>query len=552
MASASVQPSADQDAAALQARMLATATASHDLVAPLVLEVESLIARLTPRVKSPILTGLPTFVRSLGRERVTLRRIADDLQRAALTEDELRDCGKKLEPSRVAVGHAHLKWSVLKHCRSLVAINQSFQGSTKESRREQVSRQEQELQEAGRGDKMPGHEKYQMHRALKCKARVEVEVVDGGFEWVDIRPLTFPRLVRQMGDAGWPWGETDDPDEDVDPEDWESVPLAVQVRRLAEAARLNRHEYAVPRVRVVLPNIGRGDHPDVAVFLGQLTRLDPLVQILIEDRDSDFMKAPTAALEAVLDNLVGDELAGLTPTLNIDHTILIDLISDITHALLTPEPWQAPTTQLQIEEERRHHDGLMAKTLYPVLAGRRLVCTREAAEHFHDVLRTVGTASERQRGRLLVPWDEDTRAMAAEDIRAQFAALSIHPPPADVQIPITVLPTSWDDPSSVSNAVEEGRLPRVALDVARCGNFGSSKLSIYMQGWASGDVTVTSNKEIRGQIRTWVEAHRQGDEDAGPRICRLNVTRNLLAKSKTAPEGWDGTAREEGNGDSDD
>ena len=141
MASASVQPSADQDAAALQARMLATATASHDLVAPLVLEVESLIARLTPRVKSPILTGLPTFVRSLGRERVTLRRIADDLQRAALTEDELRDCGKKLEPSRVAVGHAHLKWSVLKHCRSLVAINQSFQGSTKESRREQVSRQ---------------------------------------------------------------------------------------------------------------------------------------------------------------------------------------------------------------------------------------------------------------------------------------------------------------------------------------------------------------------------------------------------------------------------
>ena len=538
---------ADEDPDAVKGRMLETATNSIDIVSSLLQEIELLLARLEPRVKSLTHTGFPTFVRSLRRDQDTLRRIIDDLQGAALTEDELRERERRLEHSRVNVGQAHLKWSVLKRCRSIVAINQSFHGSTKESRREQVSLQEQGLQVAGHGSKIPGHEKQQLHRTLKSKAKVEVDVIDGGFEWVDIRSVGRWRLARQMTDAGWPWGDVDGPDEDVDPEDWESVPLAMQVRRLAEAARLNRHEYAVPRVRVVLPNIGRGDDPDVDVFLAQLTGMDPLVQILIEDRNSAFMRAPTPSLETVLDNLVGDELASLTPTLNMDHTILIDLISDITHAQLEPQPWQASTTQLQIEEERLHEGGLMAKTLYPVLAGRHLVCTREAAEHFHEVLSTVGTALECQRGRLLVPCDDDTRSMSTEDIRAQFVALSIHPPPPDVQIPVTILPTSWGGLSSVSTAVEEGRLPRVALDVARCGNFSNSKLSIYMQGWATGDVTVTSNKEIRGQIRTWVEANRQSDEDAGPRIYRLDVTRNLLAKSKTAPEGWDGTVREDGD-----
>jgi hypothetical protein len=309
-----------------------------------------------------------------------------------------------------------------------------------------------------------------------------------------------------MSEAGWAWGDHDDADEAeaADPDEWETVPLAVQVRKLIEAARLNRHEYAVPRIRVVLPRIGRSDNRDVALFLAQLTRMDPSVKVTIEDRDSLFMTAPPPPLDKALENLLGYEFAGLSPTLNIDHSVLVDLISDITHFRLEVQPWHEHTTSWQIEEELMHEGGVMAKTLYPILAGRRLVCTREAAEHFHGLLRTVGTETERERGRLLVPWDGDTRSMTDEEIRARFNELSIRPPPPDVKIPVTIIPTHWE-PSSIAKAVEEGRLPAVALDVVRCGKLGSSKLSVFMQGWESGDVTVTSNKEIRGRIRTWRE-----------------------------------------------
>lgn len=99
--------------------------------------------------------------------------------------------------------------------------------------------------------------------------------------------------------------------------------------------------------------------------------------------------------------------------------------------------------------------------------------------------------------------------------------------------------------ATVTQAVADGRLPKVALDVAQCGAFKSSKLSIYMYGWATGNVTITSNKEVRGQIRTWVEANRRDDQERGPTIWRIDVTRNLLAKSATPPS----TLKTENNSD---
>ena len=87
----------------------------------------------------------------------------------------------------------------------------------------------------------------------------------------------------------------------------------------------------------------------------------------------------------------------------------------------------------------------------------------------------------------------------------------------------------------IERAVQERRLPRVALDVAQASGFQSAKTSIFMYGWASGNVTLTSNKEVRGQIRTLLEANRHDDEEMGPKIWRLDVTRNLLAKAATPP-----------------
>lgn len=542
---------ADEDRATRQALIDGATAVADAAVSHLLPEVETLKARLKPRDKKATRlahTGLPALTRSTNRDEAALRRYIARLQDETTTEDQLGDCKKRLESHRFALELTQLQWSIVKRCHSLVAYNRPFEGSTKESRREKIKTMDKEQQgkSGGAARGLSSEEKTLQHQRLKLMSKVEIIVVDGGAEWLDIRALSAERLATQMSEAGWSWGDHDDTDEDeaVDPDEWETVPLAVQVRKLIEAARLNRHEYVMPRVRVVLPRIARSDNRDVALFLAQLTRMDPSVKVTIDDRDSIFMATPPPPPDEALENLLGYEFAGLTPTLNIDHSILVDLISDITHFRLEVQPWHEHTTSWQIEEELTHEGGVMAKTLYPILAGRRLVCTREAAEHFHELLRKVGTETERERGRLLVPWDEDTRSMTDAEIRARFNELSIRPPPPDVQIPLTILPTHWDEPSSVAKAVEEERVPAVALDVVRCGKLGSSKLSVFMQGWESGDVTVTSNKEIQARIRTWVEANRKSDDEAGPRIFKLDVTRNLLARSATPPEGWwDGTAR---------
>lgn len=544
----------DDTPASYREKLHAGAATALGLVEPTIGEVRTLLARLLllPRVKVPAHTGLPAFARQLEREEKALGRCIEDDEAAEQGSDDdddeeewvrLRKLAGRMDASVIAIEQMHQLWGILKRCRSIRAVNQTFQSSTKEARRQAIASNGSTQSETPQGK-----DRAVLHRTLKEKGRVEVHVVDNGYEWLDVRPVSLDRLARQMTDAGWGWGEYERGDA-VDEEEWESVLLAKQVKRLAEAARLNRCEYRIPRVRVALPNVRRGVNEDVDVFLEQLVKIDPHVEIVIEDGGSAFLQGETPELEEVLDRLVGDELEELTPVINLDHTILIDLISDITHSKLEPQPWQARTTQLQIIEENATEGGIMAKALYPILRGRKLICTKEAAEHFHDVLRTVGTTTERQRGHLLIPNPSSSSPLAvsaaeAEDaprLHERFCALSIHPPPSDFQIPISILPEETD----FETAVRDGRLPRLALDVARCGGFKSAKLSIYMHGWTEGLVTVTSNKEIRGQIRTWVEANRREGEEAalGPRIYRFDMTRNLLAKSATPPEGWEGDAR---------
>ncbi|RFU76809.1 hypothetical protein TARUN_5395 [Trichoderma arundinaceum] len=486
-------------------------------------EVESFLKVIESKVKSSRVTGLPTFIRKLRKEHDILKSVESELIDGEQDEIGLGLLNRKLVASATIVQHGAVHWDILKRCRSFLVIDQTFQGSAKEERKKQVSRIA--------GD---GREKQQLNRTLKEQAKVEVDVVDGGKEWLDIRWLQADRLARQMTDCGWGWGDYQLGDV-VEREEWEDTPLAKQVKRLVAAAKMNRHEYRVPRLRIVFPNLMKGENEDIDVLLDQICRLDPLVEIIIEDSSGKFMSTPPPPLEDAIKNLMGDEFDGLTDTLNMDHTILVDLISDITHFQLQPQPWQAQTTRLQIEEERKH-GGVMVRELYPILQGRTLVCTQEAAEHFHEVLNTVGTPTERERGRLLVPFDDDTRSMSAGEIRSRFEQLSTHTLPRDVQVPIQILAETWTM-STVNQAVADGRLPTVALDVAKCGAFKSSKLSIYMYGWATGNITITSNKEVRGQIRTWVETNRRDDHERGPAIWRIDVTRNLLAKSATPPPG---------------
>ncbi|KAF4976254.1 hypothetical protein FZEAL_7061 [Fusarium zealandicum] len=521
------QQNVDTQISLRQSQMLEAAKGHSNLVTSCVYEIECFIKSLEANSRPVSSSGLPTFLKTLQRENNALECIIDELSgsRTGLDDQKLMIQDRKLDASANVASRGAAQWGRLKRCRGFVAVNQAFQGSSPEERRRELAKRA-----------ITGREKQNMHRLLKEQGRVEVDVVDGGREWLAVKAVSRDRLARQMNDCGWSWGDHELGDK-VDEDEWEDTPLAKYVRRLVAAARMNRHEYQFPRIRLLVTNLSRGEE-ELGIFLHQLEHMDPLVEVIIEDQDSTFVTTSSPPLDVALDRLVGDELESLTYTMNLDHTILINLISDLTHMNLKPQPWQAQTTRAQIEEENRHDGGLMARTLYPVLAGRKLVCTHEAAVHFHDVLLTVGTDTERERGQLLVPWNNESKNMSTEVIRKRFQELSVHELPANVQVPVTVTQGVWDM-GAITRAVSQGTLPQVAQDVAQNSGFPSSKLSIFMYGWAAGFTTVTSNKEVRGHIRTWVEAHRKKDEEVGPQIWRIDVMRNLLAKAAKPREGWE-------------
>ncbi|SPJ85509.1 uncharacterized protein FTOL_11290 [Fusarium torulosum] len=503
-------------------------------------EIKQFIQKLQEKSRPVSSSGLPTFLRTLERENTALSNIIKEISNSSTVFDThlltLRE--RKIDASATIANHSIAQWNQLKKSHGFIAINQAFQGSSKDARREEIQKHQ-----------ITGKEKHNMHRLLKEQGRVEVDVVHGGYEWITSKAISRDRLARQMNDSGWGWGDHELGDQ-VDRDEWEDTPLAKYVQRLVTAARMNRHEYRFPQIRLVLTNLGRGE-TELDILLHQLEHMDPLVKVIIEDQNSSFVTAAPPPFDIAIENLVGDELASLTPTINLDHTILIDLISDLTHLNLKPQPWQSRTTRAQIDEENAHKGGLMARMLYPVLADRKLVCTREAADHFHEVLRTVGTETERERGRLLIPWGKDAQELSSDLIRERFQELTVYLLPSNVQIPVTVIDEPWDM-DAIMNAISRGTLPQVAHDVALSSAFKSSKLSIFMYGWAAGLTTVTSNKEVRGQIRTWVEIHRKHDEEIGPQIWRLEVTRNLLAKAAQPREGWqekDGADADANEGD---
>ncbi|KAG5923225.1 hypothetical protein E4U61_004031 [Claviceps capensis] len=501
----------------------------------LITEIELLLRELSTRAKKLASTGVPMFLRSLQASHALARQALDDLSPLSSSsllpnEASLGKARRKVDTSVVDISRATTHWAILKRCSSLVAIHQAFQGSAKTTRGEEISRMLS----------MSARQKELMHRTLKQQAKVEVHVVASGSEWLHVRTLQADRLARQMSDAGWNWGQHDSdqlPEDKVvlDEDEWSDVPLAKQVKRLIAAAKLHRHEYRIPRLRIVLPNIG-DENPDINLFLGQLSRMDPAVHVTVEVRTGEFLsRGPPAAMEDAIRNLVGYPLEGLTETLNLDHSILVALASDMTHLRVTLERGHSVATRAQIEEEGRHEGGLMAKVLYPILQGRKLVCTPEAAEHFHHVLRLVGTASECERGELLVPLPLGSQAQMSpcnggrEAFRARFRELSVHEMSSAVDLPITVMTECWR-PDFLQEDVDGGTLPGVALDVVRHCGFGAAKLSVFMYGWRSGNVTLSCNREVKAQFRTLVEMYRRAEDDYGPLIWRVDVARNLLGR----------------------
>ncbi|KAF2088046.1 hypothetical protein K490DRAFT_65327 [Saccharata proteae CBS 121410] len=406
------------------------------------------------------------------------------------------------------------QWTAVKRCKGLIALRQTFWRDPDARRNGPSIAANRALSP---GSKIKANVKKSQNAVL-----VDA-VIDGGSEWLKVSAISERQLLFQMASLGWRNDDSDDTDDDIPPQkrngddddDEDEVPIVRLAKHLTEAARSNRHNYRHPTVRIVLPKISSKPIKEIAALFSKIRATGAILEC------ADEISAPPPADEA-FQNLLVDEFRDFTDVLNIDCTLLVALASDISHGKVEPQPWFPTAVQGQIKDE--NEESLMPHTLYPAMGSRRLVCTTEAAQRMREIVATIGTETEVARTNILIPTPESSASSTPKpraEILAELQALSIHPVPGNLQLPIQVL--------NKDVALANGKdLPKVAENVEEV--LTDINRSIFLFGWRMGYTTLSSNGTVSKMIEGVVEKEGSGTE-IGPSVWVCPVARSLVAKS---------------------
>jgi hypothetical protein len=343
-------------------------------------------------------------------------------------------------------------------------------------------------------------------------------VAQDGSEWVKVSTLTEKRLLFDMAKAGW-LGESSSEGSDVgDDEDDEPEGLMKQAEALIKASKATRVRYRHPSVRIVLPKIKRGGAKEMDELIEQIETLGVKVQT-----SEDLPEV--VPVSAALPRMAVDPFVGFSSTINVDCTILLALVSDLSHSRVQAEDWHHRAILRQIEMEKENQ--LLPNSLWPAMGSRTLVCAREAAKRMHEIVDLIGTQSEKQRRDSLMEVESTTRWSKEQRIRC-FQELSSYDVPLDWNIPIKV--------ADLDIALMQRQLPPAAEQVAKL--LSPINQSVFLYGWATGRTTISSNRTVAKEIEGTIEAHRLAESDAGPDIWLCPTARSLVGKEKNR-RNWD-------------
>ena len=374
--------------------------------------------------------------------------------------------------------------------------------------------------------------------AEKRCALVDIVTKDGE-EWIKVSSITEERLKFEIAKAEWEAADSSTSDEEgtddgpplddhthshsgnVRKSDIERIELVQTAEDLARTSKAHRIHYRHPRVRFVLPKISASPPEEL---LPVLTRIRSTGAIL------DLGPQPANHRNLSVDVfpcLLPSPHPPLTGTLNIDCTILLALVSDLSHTANHPilPGYNAAITR-QIELETRDH--LLPSSLWPAMAGKDLVCTREAAKRMKEIVDTIGMPNERSRTALLLPGEGVSQDDPADDaLREAFAKYSDHTIPATWRLPIRIVDSAVSA-SDIETAINDSGLPLVAKEVAK--ELTDINRSVFIYGWMHSVTTVSSNRTVSKQIEAIVEKDGQGA--MGPDIWLREPARSLLGKEK--------------------
>lgn len=344
-------------------------------------------------------------------------------------------------------------------------------------------------------------------------------VCSNGQRWVKVSTMPERRLLMDMAKQGWEWQGMSDSESDEDDrmdtvktdleDDQDDIPLMKMAKGLIRASKETRVRYRYPEVHFVLTRINAGNK-DIDAVLSRLRSLGCTVHTA-----DTLPTAPT--ISSVLDRLVVDEFRSFTPTLNIDCTILLALVSDISHARVKEQAWfnQDIRRQIKIEEETT----LMTNILWPALIGRDLVCTALAAQRMREIVNLIGTPTEKARTAILMG---DDPTLSPEQLLEKFQEFSLYSVPPTWRLPLRI----YTAPTTA--------LPTLAQEVAK--QLTDINQSVFLSGWAWGFTTITSNRIAVKAIERVIEDNTTGDDGGklGPDFWVCPTARSLVAKEKDA------------------
>ena len=458
-------------------------------------ELEDFRAFVTKqRPKQEHAVDIHKFQTSVATEQKSLQKLADADLTAEKTIHTLRSSNL---PFYAAV------WDAAKASKALVAFGKRFYWDSRRTRDSKKA-------------------------AEKRFALVDIVAHDGE-EWIKVSTITGSRLSLEIAKAKWEAADSSSEDDEPGNDDSTSnendidrIELVKVADDLLRASQAHRIHYKHPRIHFVFPKIASNPPPDLLPMLERIRSTGAAVDLGDQNLAAESLK------ESVFPRLLPSLHPPLTDTLNIDCTILLALVSDLSHTANHPIlPNYNSAITRQIELETREH--LLPTSLWPAMAGKDLVCTHEAATRMKEIVDTIGMPNERARTALLLDDGSSPRSRSSsEALREAFSAYSDYAIPPTWNLPIRIVQSAVSDHDIRHAITNEKILPPVALQVA--GQLTDINRSVFMYGWMRRMTTVSSNRTVAKQVEDLIVKEGQGA--VGPEIWLREPARSLLGKEK--------------------
>lgn len=379
-------------------------------------------------------------------------------------------------------------------------------------------------------------------------------VADDGETWIKVSTITEKRLLFELAKEGWEGydGDSSEYHADSDVESGtqsgashqESHPL--ELVRLAEdmkmAASSVRVRYRHPRIHFILPRISEGRLREIDAIVDDIRKTGAKVECAAELQGRLNGHNPgfnSSDLSVRFLHMLPRTHPPLTPTFNIDCTILLALVSDISHFRSENLPaapdgkyHSAIMRQIKSEETTR----LLQSEIFPLLLGRQMHCTWNAARRMKEIVQTMGTATEKTRAEILLGEGAYT-GLPEVELCTRLKELTDHDVTTDLRLPIQVV--EFDADAMLAGG-GSGFVVGMMLEVAK----GLSEInrSVFLYGWCQKIVTISSNRAVAKEIERGVcqlldERDEKGEEMerndmTGPDIWVCGTARSLIGKEK--------------------